>query len=205
MNTSLKKNKHDSFSWNYDVNLFKDPTILVLVYKVLFLSCIICLLLVSCVAMCDDGIDGLIDIIPGAKTLLIITLIVFGVGLVGYLFYAAIMGGKYSVLFTMDNKHIVHEQIQKQSKKAKKMSFLLVLAGLLAKRPSAVGAGMISAAHTKTISTFKDVILVKAVKRFNLIMINEKFTKNRVYVNSDDYDFVLDFIIEHCPNAKIRL
>ena len=205
MNTSVENNINESFSWKYDVNLFKDPTILVLIYKVLFLSCIICFFLLSCIAMCDDGIDGLSDIIPDAKTLLIITLIVIGVGFVGYFLYAIIMGGKYSIMFTMDQKHIVHEQIPKQAKKSKKISFLLVLAGLLAKRPTSVGTGMITAEHTKTISNFEDVILVKAVRRFNMIKVNEKFTKNRVYVNSDDYDFVLDFIIKHCPNAQIRL
>ena len=205
MNTSVENNINESFSWKYDVNLFKDPTILVLIYKVLFLSCIICFFLVSCIAMCDDGIDGLSDIIPDAKTLLIITLIVIGVGFVGYFLYAIIMGGKYSIMFTMDKKHIVHEQIPKQAKKSKKISFLLVLAGLLAKRPTSVGTGMITAEHTKTISNFEDVILVKAVRRFNMIKVNEKFTKNRVYVNSDDYDFVLDFIIKHCPNAQIKL
>lgn len=205
MNTSVENNINESFSWKYDVNLFKDPTILVLIYKVLFLSCIICFFLVSCIAMCDDGIDGLSDIIPDTKTLLIITLIVIGVGFVGYFLYAVIMGGKYTIMFTMDQKHIVHEQIPKQAKKSQKISFLLVLAGLLAKRPTSVGTGMITAEHTKTISTFEDVILVKAVRRFNMIKVNEKFTKNRVYVNSDDYDFVLDFIIKHCPNAQIRL
>ena len=199
MNTSVEKNINESFTWKYDVNLFKDPTILLLVYKVLFLSCIICFFLVSCIAMCDDGIDGLIDIIPDAKTLLTITLIVIGLGLVGYLLYAVIMGGEYCIMFTMDQKHIVHEQIPKQAKKSKIISFLLVLAGLLAKRPSSVGTGMITAAHTKTISTFEDVILVKAVRQFNMIKVNEKFTKNRVYVNSDDYDFILDFIVKHCP------
>ena len=100
------------------------------------------------------------------------------------------------IAFTMDAS---------AAKKSKKISFLLVLAGLLAKRPSSVGTGMITAAHTKTISTFEDVILVKAVRQFNMIKVNEKFTKNRVYVNSDDYDFILDFIVKHCPNAKIKL
>ena len=205
MNTPVKQSNNGTFTWNYDVNLLKDMSILILVYKVLFLSCFICFFLMSCIGMCEDGLDGLTDMMPSPKTILIMILVVLGLGFIGYFVYAAIMGWKYSIRFTMDEKQVVHEQIPKQAKKAKKISFLLVLAGLFAKRPTTVGTGMITASHTKSISTFEHVILVKSVRRFNMIKVNERFFKNRVYVNDEDYDFVLDFIIKHCNNAKIKL
>ena len=205
MNSPVKQNKNGTLSWNYDVYLLKDFSILILVYKVLFLSCFICFFLMSCIAMCEDGLDGVRDMMPGIKFLLITVLVVLVLGLLGYFIYAAVMGWKYCVQFTMDEKQLVHEQIPEQEKKAKKISFFLLLAGLFAKRPSAVGTAMTSATHTKTISTFENVKLVKAVRRYNMIKVNERLFKNRVYVIKEDYDFVLDFIIQHCPNAKIKV
>ena len=59
----------------------------------------------------------------------IMAAIFLGLSILGYLLYAAMMGGKYCVIFTLDEKGILHEQQAKQAKEASIIGDLLVLAG----------------------------------------------------------------------------
>ena len=114
----------------------------------------------------------------------------------GYLLYAAIMGGKYIVLFEMDERGVNHKQLPKQAKKAHKISELTMLAGAAAGNPSVAGIG-INSARSEMYSEFKKVRSVKPFPRRDLIKVNERFGKNQVYASKQDFDFVLDYILNH--------
>ena len=90
----------------------------------------------------------------------------------------------------------------RQAKKAQVVSALTVLAGLMARRPGVAGAGML-AARTTMVTSFSSVKKIKAVRRSNLIKVNETLSRNQVYVDEQDFDIVYQFICQHCPNAKI--
>ena len=122
-------------------------------------------------------------------------------GFLGYVLYAAISGWKYVIRFTMTDKEIIHEQMPHQVKKAQAISMITVLAGLVSKSPGTIGTGML-AARTTSVSTFKDVKKIKAVRRSNLIKVNESLSRNQIYVEEQDFDFVYQFLCQHCPNAK---
>ena len=53
-------------------------------------------------------------------------------------------------------------------------------------------------------SEFRVVRKVKAVRWMHLIMVNEFLSRNQVYVEDEDFDFVYDYISKHCPKAKIK-
>ena len=61
---------------------------------------------------------------------------------IGYLLYAAIMGGKYIVEFEMDEKGVNHKQTASQAKKAQKLGQATMIAGAAAGRIGTVGAGI---------------------------------------------------------------
>ena len=98
----------------------------------------------------------------------------------------------------MDEKGVVHEQSTKAQEVGKTIGLLSVLVGLLAKKPGVAGSGMVAAGRTTMRSNFSNVRKVKAVRRMNTIMVNERFSKNRVYVCDEDFDFVYDFISSRC-------
>jgi hypothetical protein len=204
MNKRVHQLKSGKYRWTYEVSLLKDWSILVLVYKVLFISCFITFFFVACMGVCSEGLEAFSQFTPSPLVLLCIIAGVLVLGLLSYLIYAAIMGGKYCVEFTMDDKEIVHNQVARQTKRVKKIAAATMLVGVLARRPGVVGSGMMASAHTQTVSRFASVRKVKALRRHNLIKVNERFIKNRIYVEDADYDFVLDFIISHCPHADIR-
>ena len=128
--------------------------------------------------------------------------IMTGLTLLGYLAYAAIMGGKYCVLFEMDEVGISHTQMMKQVKKAELISFLTVLAGLASKNPTTVGVGLNSSARTSMYSEFSKVKKVKSYPGRGLIKVNMTFEKNQVYTTKADFEFVNNYILEHCTNLK---
>ena len=189
------------YRWRYDVNLFTNPMFLWLVWKIFF-----CILLVGFAIMC---VIDMIDSFSFFKEQLPETLKMFGIFtagmtvlvLLGYLLYAAIMGGKYSVIFEMNEQGVNHKQIPAQAKKAKKIAAATAVAGMAAGKIGTVGVGL-NASRTEMYSDFQKVRKVKAQPGLHVIKVNNRFNHNQVYAKSEDFDFVYNYIVSHCPNQK---
>ena len=117
---------------------------------------------------------------------------------VSVLIYAAIMGGKYCVLFEMDDQGVRHIQHPKQIKKAQALADLAVLAGFATCNLSVMGMGM-NGSRTEMYSEFGNVRSVKACRRRNLIKVNGLLNHNQVYTEKEDFDFVLNYISSRVP------
>lgn len=191
------------FHWYYEFPLMRNPTILLLLWKIFFWIMFgIYLFLV------------LLDILGGdittekflhlSKAFGIFAAGFEGVVLLGYLFYAALMGWKYRVKFDMDEKEVVHTQLPLDREKAAKMAFLTVLVSLAAKSPTAAGAGMLAGSKTSSVSDFSRVKKLVIRKGRNLIKVNEPLEKNQVYAADEDFDFVAGWIKARVsPGCKI--
>ena len=117
----------------------------------------------------------------------------------GYSLYAAYMSGKYCVLFEMDEKGINHKQFPSQAKKAGKIAGLATAAGAASGNLAAAGAGM--NARTEMYSEFSRTRRVKAYRRRKLIKVNGILSRNQVYTEPEDFDFVLDYINARVPRV----
>lgn len=177
------------------MSLFKNPTVFILVWKIFFFIFLGIYLFVSLIDIQNHDFF-LESFLINGKIFLIIFAVMTGVTLLGYLLYAAIMGGKYIVDFTMDEKGVLHKQAPAQARKAKKIGFFTALTGAASGKPSTIGAGL-SATRTEMYSDFKKVHKVKAYPRRSLIKVNEFLGKNQVYVPEEDFEFVLRYIKEH--------
>lgn len=189
------------YRWSYELNLFKNPAIFFLVWKIFFFI-IIGILVVSNLADLINGYFGADTLLGSLKIFGFILLGMTVLVLLGYLLYAAMMGGKYCVLFEMDEEGVSHTQMMKQVKKAELISLLTVLAGIASKNPTIAGVGLNSSARTSMYSEFSKVKTVKSYKKLGLIKVNMTFEKNQVYTAPEDFDFVNNFILEHCTNLK---
>ena len=94
-----------------------------------------------------------------------------------------------------------HTQIKTDKQHA--LDLLTILVGSAAKSFTAQGAGLLSSAGGSLYSRFSNVKKIKTVRKKDLIIIRCRLTRNHVYVTQEDYDFVYDYIVGHCPNAKI--
>ena len=98
------------------MSLFKNPTVIVMIWKIFFFVILGIFLFMLVLDLINEDLDG---------ERLIGTLSFFGIFLIGmtvivgisYLIYAAVMGGKYIVMFEMDEKGVNHMQLPKQAKK----------------------------------------------------------------------------------------
>ena len=194
MQTTKINNDGQKFTWRYEMSLFKNPNIFLLTAKVLFWTVVgVGLFLILMTGIADGfSLEGLMF---GFK-LMLLMLGIFAVLLVlGFLLYAAIMGGKYIVDFTMDEKEIVHEQIAEQAKKARNIGIATAVVGLVTRRPTTAGAGLMSMRNTST-TEFEYVRKVILNKRRSVIKLYGGGS-NEVYVDGEDFDFVRDYIKAH--------
>lgn len=188
------------YRWTYPLDMLKNPSILFVLLKIfgILLSIPLLIALISAAANNDwqKIWDGFI------KIWLIVMVVFFVIILISYLIVVWMNGGKYVVNFTMDEKRLIHEQVPVQYERARKVGILAALVGVFAKRPVAAGAGALAASRNTSVSVFDKVRRVKPRRGQNLIKVNQSLERNQVYVPDEDFDFVLDFIRKHCPNAK---
>ena len=186
------------YRWVYEFPMAKNPTILITVWKVLLVSCAICLVLVGVPLLFTDGPGSLLGLGKGFGAALLVLL---PLSILGYLLVAAAYGGKYMVLFEMDETKVRHIQMEKQVKKAQAMGWLTAMAGLAAGSLSAAGSGLLASSKTTSTSVFADVKQVKANKAMHVIRVNQQLEHNQVYANGADFDFVLNYILDRVPEA----
>lgn len=188
------------YRWTYPLDMLKNPSILFVLLKIfgILLSIPLLIALISAAANNDwqKIWDGFI------KIWLIVMVVFFVIILISYLIVVWMNGGKYVVNFTMDEKRLIHEQVPVQYDRTRKVGILAALVGIFAKRPVAAGAGALAASRNTSVSVFDKVRRVKPRRGQNLIKVNQSLERNQVYVPDEDFDFVLDFIRKHCPNAK---
>ena len=187
------------YRWTYSMNMYTNPAIINVVFKIFGI-----LFAIAILAMfIGPAIRGEWDVVKEGLRIWLIVLGVFAVLVVlAYLIVAWTYGGRYIVHFTMDDKLVIHEQEAAQVARARKLNMLTVLVGVLAKRPSTVGAGMLAASRSTSSSVLENVRRIKPRRRLHLIKVNQLLDRNQVYVPDEDFDFVLDFLRTHCPNAK---
>ena len=187
------------YRWRYEMSLFKNPTVFLAVVKALLIALGITVFIIGLITLIADGFskDGFIFL---GKLILLLTGILAVLLVLGYLLYAAIMGGKYIVDFEMDDKKLVHAQIPEQAKKAEDISGAAVVMGVLAKNRGAVSAGMLSSGRNVSVTEFKDVKKGVVDKKHSVIKISY-FGWNEVYADGDDFDFVAEWIRKHIPET----
>ena len=186
------------YRWVYEINLFHNPMFFFLVWKIFFFI----FLGVSAVVLISDatnwGMDKVVEDLPFLVYFFIGMTAVVGLG---YIIYAVIMGGKYTVEFEMDEKGFVHRQIESQARKAKNIGRATMLAGSTSGRISTIGAGA-SAQRTEMYTEFSKVKKVKSYPHRHVIKVKETLEHNQVYAPDEDFHFVLDFITLHSPNIN---
>lgn len=140
-------------SWNSEISIFKDKTIL----KQL----------------------GLAIGIPFGLLLVFLVVIKawYGVGLVtatlllGFVFVYMVYGGKYSVSYVIDEKGIKMESEEGHKKKAKTVGILTFLAGIFSKSPTVSGAGLLSTFNDSRSITWKNIKDIQYNNNRSLIII----------------------------------
>ena len=193
--------KGTDMQWMYEFSFWKNPAILITSAKVMLIA-----LFVPAVFMFFISLsDGFMDAISISAVILAYGAIGFAILLViAYVFVGFLYGGKYYVLFKMDDNGVNHIQLDKQYKKAQALGFLTALIGLSSGNLTTAGSGLMAATKQSLYTSFKKVKSIKVAKARNTIYVNETLSRNQIYVANDDFDFILEHILNNCPkNVKV--
>ena len=196
----LIKSGNGVYRWYYEFGLFKNPAILLALWKVFGVITGLLWVFVTLISLRDyDFIWN--GFISNTKFFLLFFVGIEILCLVSYLIYALIMGGKYYVVFEMDKKESVIYMLRDNLKSAAD------LFPLCSWRSGFGFSGCFrrgNALRLKENALFRVAVCqsVKSYRRRNIIYINSPFSKNQVYAEAEDFDFVLDFIQAHTPDAK---
>ena len=177
------------YRWVFEKSLYRDLSILFLILKIFSA---IALGMGILILILDRDPKVALELTAGMIAVMSVLTVL------GYFLYAVIMGGSYCVTFTMDDRGVMYEQHERQVKKAKVISELTVLVGLLSKNPTTAGIGM--SVRTKMYSEFRKVHRIRIDRKHRTIHLDG----NEVYAADDDIDMVWGFIRERCTKAEVR-
>ena len=191
------------YRWYYEFPMMRNPTILFTVYKVLGISFGAVYLLVAIMTIADSYSE------PGALLkitgiFLLIMLVFAVIGFLAYVIIAAFYDWKYTVLFEMYEDRIIHIQTPRQFKKAEAVAWLTMFAGVVTGNIGRVGQGLLIATKQSSVSVYDRVKTVKVRSGRHTIFLNQALEKNQIYADEADFEFVKNYILQRCVNAKIK-
>ena len=190
------------YRWVYELDMYKSSAIIKEVWRVFLISVMIVAAFVFVMNIRDNGLmEALQFVVQTAAILLGIFLVL---SIIGYLVFAFMIGGKYCVVFEMDEEGINHKQHQKHVKKAELIGAITALAGMAGGNLSTVGTGVLAAARTSMLTYFDDVKELEILPKEHLIRVNETLSRNQVYAEDEDFAFVASYIQARCRNAKVK-
>ena len=188
------------YRWSYEANLWRNPSILLDLLKVFGVIMVGIWLLGNVLVPLFKGHFHWDDILHDSTGYIWVVLFMLVLCLIGYVISGIASGGRYAAYFVMDEETVTHQQMSKEVKRTQVIAAINMMVD-----DDNGSAALLAAAQSPFITPFRRVRKIKTHRRRHLIKVDELLTKNRIYVEDpEDYEFVLDFIIKHCPE-KTRI
>lgn len=190
---------HDGvLRWVYELNMWKNPTLLITIWKVLLLAALFPALLVAVLRLTDgDGWGAAAATF--AQVMGLVAAVVTALVLLAYPLVAWLNGGNYCVIFEMDESGIRHIHMQRQFRRNQVLALLTLIAGAASGSAQTAGAGLLAGSRRSLYTAFADVRALRAIAARDVIHLAAKLVHNQVYAEPADFAFVLDYI-----QARIR-
>ena len=198
---NISKGDDGVYRWTYEMNMWKNPTILITLWKVFFIAGMFPVMVVTLLSLFEEGVGAAMKTF--VPMFFMMTAIMSGLVFIGYFIYTIIKGGRYQVVFEMDEKGIRHIQLKSQFKKNQVIAWIEALAGAASGNVTVSGAGLLAASKSSSYSQFTKVRKIQANRRRHVIYVNESLERNQVYVTDDDFEAVRDYLISRCKKANV--
>ena len=190
------------YRWVYELNMYKSTAIIKEVWRAMAIAVVIVLGFLFVINIMDNDLMETLQFVGQAACILIGILLVLSV--VGYLFFSYMIGGKYCVVFEMDENGINHRQHEKHVKKVQLLGAITAMTGAAGGSLGTAGTGVLAATRTSMYTGFDDVKELEILPKEHLIRLNETLNRNQVYAENEDFAFVADYIKARCRNAKVK-
>lgn len=190
------------YRWVYELNMYKSTAIIKEVWRAMAIAAVIVLGFLFVINIMDNDLMETLQFVGQAACILIGILLVLSV--VGYLIFSYMIGGKYCVVFEMDENGINHRQHEKHVKKVQLLGAITAMTGAAGGSLGTAGTGVLAATRTSMYTGFEDVKELEILPKEHLIRLNETLNRNQVYAENEDFAFVADYIKARCRNAKVK-
>ncbi len=189
-----------TYRWIHEYNMYKNPTILFTVYRVMFMSVAIVAILIFFFSLISGNVEW-----PPFKNfnwdnskygIIVMGFFLFVLPPIAYLIVAKIYGGKYMVLFEMDDESITFHQMEQTFQKSQAISWVTGFLGAASGNLTLTGTSIVNATRQSMRSEYSRVRRIVPIKRREVIKVNHRFLHNQIYVPKEDFDFVLNFLRE---------
>lgn len=198
--TDMEENKvvlcdDGKYRWMYRLDLKENHSVMHTVYMAVGICSLLPLVILSVIFLIDgEFINAMKTILP---IYLLVMLVVAIITVVSYYAVKAHYGGAFTFLYEMDEEGIMFKRCEEDDEKTKEIGDIGAFIGAMTGNLGLVGTGTYMALSNGEYSRFSKVYSVKARPEWNLITVTSFMLFNSIYVNDEDYDFVLDYIKAH--------
>lgn len=190
MNQQNKK----ELRWEINIPLLNNKILI----KQMFLLFLITFIIVSTLMSTIFLAQGDLEQIP--LILLIFLLVCFGLFILFILIMLIIFGNRMNLRFTVDSRGVLYEMIDKRGKNITNLSIFM---GILSKKPTTAGTGLIAKSMEEVFIDYRNVTKIEPRDNKKVILLkNEWRTLMAIYCNDENYDEVKEYIINRFEEKK---
>lgn len=203
----MLKTDEGTYFWTYALDMKKNMSLFRLVFKIIGITTGIPLGFLILLEARDFISYRYIDW-HWVKTVALISAgIIATMAVITFLAYKFISWryhGNYFMLFKMNEEGINFTQVEDQQKQNELIGLTSMAVGMATGNYGLVGTGLAVSENNSLYTRFDKVRKIKIRRVDNLIGLRTFITYNMIYVDDDNYEFVLEFIKSRCKKAKIR-
>ncbi|MBQ9155418.1 MAG: hypothetical protein IJ137_01410 [Eubacterium sp.] len=201
--TRVYKDEYGVYHWVYRLPMFRNFSILKTVLKAMGICFLIPVLILVCLCVKNQG--TMEDFLEVFGILAIIAIAILIISVLSYLLVAALYGGNYVAIYTMDQQTITTAQPASQASRQAIIGLFTAATGVLGQNPGVYIAGLAGAARQVVQTSYKDIKSLKFIPEKGEIRIHSFLTWYTIYVTPDDFSLVAGYLEGQCLNAKISI
>jgi len=182
MNEQNKK----ELKWEINIPLLNNKILMRQVFLIFLITYIIISILMSIIFITQGDFKSV-------QTILFIFLLVcLGLYILTILIMFIVFGNRMNLRFTLNDKGVLYEMIDKRGKKLTNLSIFM---GLLSKKPTTTGTGLIAKSMEEVFIDYRNVTKIEPRDNEKVILLkNEWRTLMAIYCNDENYDEVKEYI-----------
>ena len=190
MNEQNKK----ELKWEINIPLLNNKILMRQVFLIFLITYIIISILMSIIFITQGDFKSV-------QTILFIFLLVcLGLYILTILIMFIVFGNRMNLRFTLNDKGVLYEMIDKRGKKLTNLSIFM---GLLSKKPTTTGTGLIAKSMEKVFIDYRNVTKIEPRDNEKVILLkNEWRTLMAIYCNDENYDEVKEYIINRFEEKR---
>ncbi len=187
------------YRWLHDVSLWRETMLPIMLFKIILLAALFPALVLLIIETLDGSfVQGLR---ASTQVYTIVAGILLGLFIIAYPLYILVSGGRYSILFEMDDKGIDHVQMPARGvDRTDLLARAGFVAGLASGNLSAAGASVLALSRKRMHTSFSNVRKIIIYERKQVIkLISRDMTRNLIYSEVKDFALIKDLMLERCP------